>query len=62
MSEQKKKLNIFGTVLSSLSNLQLEQLAYDFHIITSWQKIKQESKGHSSTKNKGENNGKDISR
>lgn len=62
MPEQKKKLNIPGTVLSSLSNLQLEQLAYDFHIITSWMEIKQESKGHSNTKNKGENDGKNISR
>ncbi len=62
MSKQKKKMNIPGTVLASLSNSQLEQLAYDFHIITSWMEIKQESKDHTNTKNKGENNGKDISR
>jgi len=57
MSKQKKILNFSEIVLSGLSDMHLEQLVYDFHIITCWLEIKQDLKSNSSTKNKEVKNG-----
>lgn len=57
MSKQKKILNFPETVLSSLSDMHLEQLTYDFYIITSWLEIKQDMESTSNTKNKEIENG-----
>ena len=58
--DKNNNLTIPETILSSLSDMHLEQLVYDFHIITSWLEIKQDLKSNSSTKSKEIENGTNV--
>ncbi len=57
MQEINKKLYIPKIAISMLSDTELEQMAYDFSIVTFWLDVLRNSKLDLKTSNKGAQNG-----